>query len=218
MLRQQNQTNKTIIKLLVNSFYGRLGLNKKLNITHISQDKPVDEFLQLNSFFLKNSEINQKNFKSNIIAASIITSRARIKLFKAFHYLQTEQCGELLYCDTDSIIIAFPKSIIIENKKLPHEIYFDTSKNDTEIDEAVFVAPKFYALRFKNHPLRTYNDVIKIKGVTDTSISFDEIKTAFQTNKPILLTKRSLFKNNHMEYTIETSKIEISTNNYSKRQ
>jgi hypothetical protein len=210
-----------IIKLLVNSFYGRLGLNKKLNITYINRNKPInefDEFLQLNSFFLKNSEINQKNFKSNIIAAAIITSRARIKLFKAFNFLQFNYGGELLYCDTDSIIMAFQKSIFIENQKLPYEIYFDTSKNDTIIEEAVFIAPKFYALRFKNNKLGTYNDIIKIKGVTDTSISFEQIKTAFLTNKPITLFKRSLFKNNHIEYTIETSKIEISTNNYSKRQ
>jgi len=47
---------------------------------------------------------------SNVIYAAIITSKARIKLYKSFISVQNNG-GRLLYCDTDSIFAAYKKDV-----------------------------------------------------------------------------------------------------------
>jgi DNA polymerase elongation subunit (family B) len=45
--------------------------------------------------------------------AAIITSKARIKLYKTFQDISKNN-GRLLYCDTDSVFVAYKKNVIGE--------------------------------------------------------------------------------------------------------
>jgi hypothetical protein len=54
-----------------------------------------------------------ENTNSNVIYAAIITSRARIKLYKALKSVLQDN-GRLLYCDTDSIFASFNRNVLGE--------------------------------------------------------------------------------------------------------
>lgn len=200
----------------MNAFYGRLGINKELKLTqlHNSESSELYQDLDHNTLALysnlrlKNTVIKNKN-ASNIIIAAIITARARIKLYNSF-YTIIKNNGRVLYTDTDSIIAAFKKEADVENKQLD-QIMFDTSKHDTEIKDAVFIAPKTYILKFKNE-----EEVFKLKGVNENNYSFLDIKTKFYNNEPILFEKQSIKQKNLVfQFTKET--VLVSTTNYNKR-
>ena len=73
--------------------------------------------------------------------------------------------ARLLYCDTDSIFAAYNKNDL-RNK----------TNNFDWIDfysDSVFIAPKTYALKKEKEV------IIKIKGINDKNISFDELKKKF---------------------------------------
>lgn len=114
----QNELNKFILKLLLNSLYGKFGMRKKYQTTYYN-NIPVDEIelLQKNNnyyelkLFNKNrsdcylvtqNEKFEKMYYSIASIASYITSGARIELLKG---LLANENNEVVYCDTDSIFL-----------------------------------------------------------------------------------------------------------------
>lgn len=212
--RAEGLTQKHVTKLISNAFYGRLGLNKTLSITYRCERGWAEEgeYAYIGDVILKNKDVAQKNFKADIAGAAIITARARIKLFNALLYTQNELGGKLLYCDTDSIIASFPISANIENTRWNDYTLFDTSKDDTKIAKAVFVAPKTYGVTF--HPDKCK---IHLKGGSSDDITFEELKQAFLKSLPLKITKRTITRSNDFKYTTQSSTIIINTDNYDKR-
>jgi hypothetical protein len=64
---------------------------------------------EIRKFFL----LKKKKFKKNVSIAAAITSKARIKLYKAQQSVLVNK-GRLLYSDTDSIFAAYSKNVINE--------------------------------------------------------------------------------------------------------
>jgi len=206
---------KKIIKNVINSFYGRLGLSDDLKITTLGfsyEKKHYTEFLEINNFFLKNNIITQsKKLKANIAIAAIIAARARIKLYESIMYFNQMTDTQVLYVDTDSLIISFPNTTLIDNKQHIHKISFDLTKEETMIQDAIFIAPKTYALKLINN-----KEIIKLKGINKHTLTFDQIKFAFLQNSPLKLQKTSLLQNG-LEFKLVTENINLSTTNYNKR-
>jgi len=180
-IREKSLLHKQIGKNNNNTFYGRLGMNpERLEEEIISnlEEKKYEKIIEKNGIYLGYSK-KEKSI-SNVIVSASITSKARIKLYKGMLEVKKNK-GRILYTDTDSIIAAF--SIENYNKvidKKMGEVIFDSKKEDTIIEDAVFAMPKTYALRYKNG-----NEIVKIKGF-NTTPSFEEFKNAFYKKENII--------------------------------
>jgi hypothetical protein len=179
-MRKEGGILKEISKLFVNSFYGRMGMREELiNYELIKSEGDKESFSigDLGEFKIKKKKIIKK-IKGNVFMAAAITSKARIKLYKAI--MEIEKRGRILYSDTDSVFGAFDKSLEIENKKIG-EIYFDTNIETTRVKKSIFISPKMYGLVLENG-----KEIVKIKGI-NRSISFDLLKKKFYSNEKLEL-------------------------------
>lgn len=204
-IKNNNLNYYKIVKNVVNSLYGRLGMKKQKTSTLITKNESLlkdKKFLKtivnvstLNDYIIINYnkdliKINENNFNSfdhnynsnNVIYASIIASKARIKLYNTIIYLKTLG-AKILYCDTDSVYYEHNNEIFIEN----------TTKSAFKIKDAVFVSPKSYCIKYFN-----LQEKIVLKGFSTKKIKFNNIKTNFYKNKnikiQIVIKKKSNFK------------------------
>lgn len=134
-LTARTEVEKTVIKLLLNSSYGRFGIQKDkegLDLDYGQMDVtphfeiPTD---QGPVGFVK-SKTRLKTY-SHVGIAAYITAFARLKMFK----LMKECQDELYYTDTDSIFTT---------KKLPNSTALGELKLEYKVNEACFLLPKTY--------------------------------------------------------------------------
>ena len=234
--RKINQENKILGKLIINSFYGRTGLSIKEEYSiFINSKKEYNEIIELsdkdilkikkieeiNNIFLITFKIdhNLKKYLSekneyireeknlNIAIASSVSSKARIKLYEAFIEVKKNN-GRILYCDTDSVFAEFNKKILGEKMG---DIYWDPSKEDTEIIDSVFILPKTYGIKLKK------KEIIKIKGITRNYINFEELKSKFYRRENFIA--KNLGTIRYKDFKIEYRKIdkEVDLLAYDKR-
>jgi DNA polymerase elongation subunit (family B) len=131
-IKAQGKIEKIFGKLMINSLYGRLGMDEidhysffieKNKINKIS-DINILSISEINDFFLIKAEIDNKlkkifkipsnaRIQANVGIAASITSKARIKLYNAQKAV-IENDGRLLYSDTDSIFAAYKKNVLNE--------------------------------------------------------------------------------------------------------
>ena len=166
----RNQYDKSnplnfIAKILLNSLYGRFGMDDNFdNITIIHKDyisdfenkffDSITKITDIDEFKLiefKNSDSNNLNHDTSIGIAAAITAYSRIhmSLFK------NNQNIVLYYTDTDSIYI---------DKPLPPEFISSTILGKLKLEnvcsDAIFLAPKVYCLNTIDNDL-----IYKVKGL-----------------------------------------------------
>lgn len=178
-IRKISPLHKQIGKNNNNTFYGRLGMNpERLEEEIISSNdiKQYEKVIEINGAFLGYKK-KEKSI-SNVLISAAITSKARIKLYRGMMEVQ-KKGGRVLYTDTDSIIAAFKKTHYNEilDKNIG-EVFFDSNKDDTIIEDGVFAMPKTYAIKYKNQ------EIVKIKGFNVTP-NFDKFKEKFYNKKSI---------------------------------
>ena len=120
-----------------------------------------------------------------------------------------EAGGRLLYLDTDSIFAAFDKKNKNAIKNLPIN-----PKNSKEITDAVFASNKLYTIKYSNG-----EEDIKISGIIDKNISFNDFKNNFfsnNTENSIQLTTTEI--SSKTQFNNFKSVISIKLNSYKKRQ
>lgn len=180
-IRTQGGVYKEIGKLLVNSFYGRLGMKEINTKTIIFNKEKFQQYAdKIISYTIINNTIiaeikNHNIFKSKIsnpIMAAIITAKARIKLYGGFKTVSALG-GRLLYCDTDSIIASYAQNMV--GVKLNDISYNENSR----ICDAVFARPKTYSVLYKD----SYET--KIKGMTRNLTTFKIFKKKFYSKECI---------------------------------
>jgi protoporphyrinogen oxidase len=181
-IREKSSLHKQIGKNNNNTFYGRLGMNpERLEeeiISNIDENKNYEKLIEKNGIYLGYTK-KEKNI-SNVLVSASITSKARIKLYRGMLEVIKHK-GRIFYTDTDSIIAGFKENDykkVIDNKI--GEVLFDSKKEDTIIEDAVFAMPKTYALRYKNG-----EEIVKIKGF-NTTPSFEEFKKTFYNKESII--------------------------------
>jgi DNA polymerase elongation subunit (family B) len=128
-LRKKSKEYDIFGKLMINSIYGRLGMSdirthsfieKKEKLKEIVKIIDIIEYKEINNIILIEAVLNNKlekylkiknnKTKNNIVIASAITSKARIKLYKAQQAV-LENKGRLLYSDTDSVFAAYKEDV-----------------------------------------------------------------------------------------------------------
>lgn len=208
-IRKMGGVYKQIGKNNNNSLYGRFGMNKKLLKEEIYEEGKKYEIIKYKGG-IKFGCNYEENKLTNVGIASIITSKARIKLYKGFMEVQKEG-GRVLYCDTDSIIAAFDKRNY-KNKldKKFGEVMFDSSDNKTIIEDCVFTSPKSYALKYKNGV-----EIVKIKGIK-TYPNFNKFKWFFYKGISFNIKQMNWEKKNMIYELVEVEK-KVNLRNLDKR-
>jgi hypothetical protein len=196
-IRKKNAAHKVFAKLVVNSLYGRLGMDEQTNYSFFVTRNESEKFFsncnliayksvnkldfikaEINDFLLKELNIRKKKTKSNVAMASCITAKARIKLLKA-QLSVIQKGGRILYSDTDSIFAAYKYNPLGESHG---EVYWDPSNETSHLKDAVFIGPKTYGLRFQNN-----KTVVKIKGFAQNSIDFETMKKSFYEDESFFI-------------------------------
>nr|YP_025890.1 DNA-directed DNA polymerase [Moniliophthora perniciosa]AAQ74286.1 DNA-directed DNA polymerase [Moniliophthora perniciosa] len=170
--------NYIISKLLLNSLYGRLGMNpiaenhiiisneealklySKKNITNIIDLKNGKELI---SFFSipTNSYKDDYNIKNtSVVVSTAVTASARIYMTQ----FKTDKNLIIYYSDTDSIDV----NKELESKFIGNEL--GQMKLEHIFDDAVFLAPKMYGGITKDY------EYVRIKGLKNP-IKFNELKS-----------------------------------------
>lgn len=197
--KQYPKTNpmNLIAKLIMNSLYGRFGMNDNFNeniILHKNdylkfEQKNIDSIkniIELDEYVLIQYRSNIQDDKTfinslfethniNIAIASAITAYARIHMsqFKNNHDYN------IYYSDTDSIYIDKPL-----NDKLISKTELGLMKLEYICEKAIFIAPKVYCL-LTNEGLLIY----KVKGLSS------KIKLTLRDFENLLLKDSKLEKN-----------------------
>ena len=209
---KSNPMNLTA-KLLLNSLYGRFGLNTAFSDTmfltkkefHLLMNSPFTrdrvsniEILPVEDeeiYFIdlekdKVDNLMDSNFEihnSSIAIAAAITAEARVIM----SVYKNNPLLELYYTDTDSIVVNKNPE---EMDKLFPEIIHDTKlgklKHEYTVKNAVFLAPKCYWLQLEDG-----NEIVKIKGVKKEALvlAMENGGLNFDTFKNLLV------KDSHME-------------------
>ena len=196
-----------VYKILMNSLYGRFGINPESKITEIchkdnidsmsnrcgfhSADPLTDDYLMVH--FVSNSP-DAPDYEwhppriSAVQLSAAITAYARILMYK---YISRDDC---YYTDTDSAFLGSPlpeeeiSSTVLGKLKLEHIVL-----------EGYFVAPKSYALKTKDNV-----EIVKQKGAAKNYVDFEWFKQLYAN--PSLkkdVTVESLFKVNLSDLQVE---------------
>jgi hypothetical protein len=189
----KNSPDYTIAKLILNSLYGRLGMNPEMEKHKIvTKNKQIFKFYnkynitniidlnngkELISFF---DDINNNNDKSlNISIPISLAVTAYSRIFMSQFKNNPEYI--LYYSDTDSLDI---------NKTLATEFVgneLGKLKLEHIFDEAVFLSPKVYGGKTSNY------EYVKIKGLKNP-ISFNELSTLLIKDNKIIIEQDKWFK------------------------
>ena len=153
-----------IAKILLNSLYGRFGMNEiimkyeifsKEEFSQITEDKILD-FIEIEDHILVGLEIesNEDSHNISIGVAAAITAYSRIHMSQ----FKNNPNIRLFYTDTDSIYTDSElDDSFIDNKIL------GKLKLECISEEAIFLGPKIYCLQTEN------GLITKVKGLKDTS-------------------------------------------------
>lgn len=205
-------------KSILVSFFGRMGMKPIVDESFIVRKEDYYNFAAKNSnteerwlgkkACLLTIKREDPIIKSRVLYSAIITSLARIKLYRAFQAVESNG-GRVLYCDTDSIFAAYPKSQIILNEK-HGDIYWDEKNPKTKILSSVFASTRSYSIKYSN----TWET--KITGIPRNSIPFDSFKQEFYASwsRPFQIDTYGWDLKNHSEWAISKS---IYISNYDKR-
>jgi hypothetical protein len=206
-------------KLLLNSLYGRFGMDDNFNTIEIINQKSLDKLTelnfdiesitQLNSKYLvsynKHKELkhdfdsNIKTHNINIAIAAAVTAYARNHMSR---FKNNPLFPNLYYSDTDSLYFDRP---------LPDSFISKTElgllKLEGIYDQALFLAPKVYALKNNNE------EIIKIKGLTKEAIlknkiNIDNLEILLNKDYHLILNQRKWFR------SLQEANIEILEQTY----
>ena len=215
--RKESLIDNIVWKMIPNSFIGRLGLRNDNEKTIILDDSEYDpRCLDVisdkrinNKWIVRVREDNIKETVSNVTYSSIVTSKARVVWWEHANKIIKEG-GRILYCDTDSLFIAFKENKI--NSRWG-EVFLDESKEDTIIKKACFACSKAYSIVYKK------NNLTKIKGIPKKDIKnmvFEEFEEMFKNQKYKKI-KMDYFRKRNLDIRIEEILKIVRIGEYDKR-
>ena len=214
-----NSGMRSVMKLLLNSFWGRFGMNsnkvqyKVIKEPHewflfISDDQKIihnvdfthKEYLQV--YFSYEKELYEGNTQVNVSLAAFVTCHARLKLLTEMQKLE----NRLLYADTDSIIF-----ISRENQYEPELGDFlgeftNEIEDELHIVEFVSAGPKNYAYKLSNDKTHALCKGISLNYKNSLKINFDSIKEIVTENHSQKIIAENLkFSRNKVDWTVSTN-------------
>lgn len=183
-----------ISKLLMNSLYGRFGMNPYLDTNSVIDNSDLNTFLSKNDFdiidcldlnngrslitYKTSDEMEESDANVNISIAASITAYARIQMSP----ILADPKLKLLYTDTDSGYIEGELDPSLVGKEL------GKFKLEYRFKECVFLAPKVYGGILENG-----KELTKVKGFKNT-VSYPELKSLLDQNSKLELNQNKWFK------------------------
>jgi DNA polymerase type B, organellar and viral len=162
-----------IAKLLMNSLYGRFGMNQNFSNNLFVSSKELEKIdhknlisvLKMdNDLYFIECTGEKSNFTGNVAVASAITAYSRIHMENLKKFCMVNNI-KIFYFDTDSIFTDKPLPDFMVGKELGQ------LKLEYIFKEAVFLGPKIYA------GVTTDNNYIcKVKGFKN-KVSFNDMKS-----------------------------------------
>lgn len=142
---------RQLFKDIMNSFYGKLGMN-------LIRENYLPDTPENRAKFLKEAGIHDYwiedvgNFLEGWVKvnkftvpyvqphiAAYVTAYARIELMKALHR-ETDMGNSVYYCDTDSLVLEYPME-----EEYIHESEFGKWEEENQLAHGIFLEPKLYA-------------------------------------------------------------------------
>jgi hypothetical protein len=184
-----NDAMSYVYKILMNSLYGRFGINPKSEITEICNRDKYNHFLRKDEF-LYGDKLGEHNYiisywnnaphvsdsewnpprVSAVQLAAAITACARIHMYP---YISR---SDSYYTDTDSVVLASP---------LADECVSDTELGKFKLEyivfEGIFLAPKSYSLKTEGKSIFKHKG--PAKSAVDAKWYESQYKDAYQNNK-----------------------------------
>lgn len=207
--KNQDALSKHVGKLLINSLYGRLGMRLESHIDKIVYNNSgLDNYVTLgDNIYLHRVQGTRPKF-TNVAISAAITAKARVRLYENLSYVHAAG-GRLLYCDTDSIIASYINPPI---NQWVGEIFYSSELKDLVFTDGLFVAPKTYALKSNTQT------IIKIKGVNDKTITFEDFKDAYINKKTIVFNNQISLSKSGYELKLILDTKSVNFDNYTKRK
>jgi len=230
-----------IAKIIMNSLYGRFGMDdnfinttiipkedynnfEKLNPNNILDVQLLgdnylvncrDDKVELNTLLDNGFEKHNINISIASATLALVRLRAKVTAYARIHMSQFKNNPEynLYYSDTDSIYI---------DKKLDDSLVSNTilgkMKLEAIIDKAIFIAPKVYGYNIDSclseSTSKGGNSIVKVKGLSNQSIKSINLEDL----ESLLTEKVKLsFQNEKWYKDITTATINISDQIYSLR-
>jgi hypothetical protein len=209
---KDNSAKTAIIKLLLNSAYGKMGqkLRNRAVITHmnnvyIDQSSWVDWITDNIVKVEYQEDLNRYNQVGSLVRfASYITAQARSVLIEP---ILVDKSIHLFYCDTDSLYT---------NKLIPSKFLDETELGKFKMvlreGGGIFISAKTYCL----FPNKDRNDAIfKMKGVNKKNIKKEHYYDLLNYNVARIATTMG---NREYNKVFIREAIKVITNTYSKRK
>lgn len=190
----KNDSKYYIAKLLMNSLYGRFGLNPEIKTVKIVDNNALDEIINSkNSIditplnedkilvsYIENLEENSiKNI--SIPIASSIASLSRVHMSKFL----VKYTNNLYYVDTDGIKV----DCELDPEEI-HDKELGKMKHEYTLSEFTSLAPKVYGGIYEN----SSKEIVKIKGYS-SSIPYAELKKGLIKDNTINLNQDKWYRN-----------------------
>ena len=229
----KNSPSNTILKLLMNSLYGRFGMKPVLPVTKIVDKKEYNE-IQAIYDILDQTVLNEKIIivfiKKPVLEKLDLLKKFNLITESKYNILKSELSNKSFFTPIQiaSAITSYARIIVYKYKTdLKNEVYYsDTDsifckypihnrylsetklgfmKKCGKIKEAYFIAPKIYACLYLNR------FDIKCKGVNKGLVSFKDIQN-FYIGKEKSFYNILLFKKDYKKFIIKKieQKINIS--------
>ena len=198
---EKNPGKRSIAKLMLNSFWGKLAQGNNLPQTTFLRSyadlwgllndetkevmgvHEVSDTTILTQSRFKEECIEMSNpGKTNIAVASFVTAYARLELFRLIERIESVREGRVLYFDTDSVVF-------IEQDGDPEIKCGDYLGELTDeipeghiCDTFVSLGPKNYGYDIVNVETRQRRGILKVKGIKLTSSALDLISVQQMTS------------------------------------
>jgi hypothetical protein len=195
-----NKVRRAIAKLLNNNLWGRFALRNDLSKTKFVRDPAdlrrmledkkinvIDVYEVTDLILMVTYEMGElfieENANSNLVLALWTTSAARCMLLRELQRVARTPGCLLLYCDTDSVMFAYPDNIPYPLPIGPHLGDLAVEYADCDLLEYVSGGCKAYSLRMLHRATGEERTVERVRGITLTadvakSINFESFKRA----------------------------------------
>ena len=217
----RNEGMRTICKLLLNSHWGRFGMNTNKSQYKLIRD-PTEWFdlISNDQYIVQSADFTNKNFLQvyyintknlyesnsnvNIAIAAFVTVHARLKLYGELSKLKER----ILYMDTDSIIF-----ISIPNKYEPRlGVHLGQLTNEVDPKDGNYIAkfvsagPKNYSMTLDTGKSKALVKGFALNNTTAKIINFESIARIVTKNQQEKIQiEQLLFKRKKNEWTNSTS-------------
>ena len=221
-----NEGMRSICKLLLNSHWGRFGMNTNKSQYKLITD-PVDWFNliaddryivqsadfthknYLQVYFTNTTNANESNSNVNVALAAFVTCYARLKLLEEITLIG----DRVLYVDTDSMIfISDPNLYEPQTGKYLGQLTNEINEKDGKhIIEFVSAGPKNYCYKLDGGKTKALVKGFALNNTSSKEINFESIRNIVTTDQSKqIITDQLRFSRDKVNWTNSTSIIKKS--------